>query len=160
VIRVGQGLDVHRFTSDPARPLVLGGVTITGATGLDGHSDADVATHALCDAVLGAAGLGDLGRHFPDSDPAYEGIDSLELLSRCCAKTHEAGFRVMNAQVTVVAQTPRLSEHLEAMSSALTAVAGAAVTVTATTTDGLGVIGRGEGIAATAVALLEDASAP
>ena len=160
MIRVGQGLDVHRFSSDLARPLVLGGVTVAGATGLDGHSDADVATHALCDAVLGAAGLGGLGRHFPDTDPAYEGVSSLELLARCCALAREAGFRVGSAQVTVVAQVPRLSEHLDPMSAALSATAGAPVSVGATTTDGLGAIGRGEGIAASAVAVLEDRRTP
>ena len=108
MIRVGQGTDAHRFSEDPDRPLVLGGVVVPGSRGSTGHSDADVATHALCDAILGAAGLGDLGRHFPDDDPASEGASSLALLARCCAMARGAGLVVGNADVTIVAAAPRL----------------------------------------------------
>jgi 2-C-methyl-D-erythritol 2,4-cyclodiphosphate synthase len=159
MIRVGQGVDTHRFSEDPTRPLVLGGVTVPGSRGLEGHSDADVATHALCDAILGAAGLGDLGRHFPD-DPVTEGASSVALLASCCAMARAAGLVVGNADVTIVAEAPRLSAHLEEMAALLSAVVLAPVSVKATTTDGLGAIGRREGILATAVVLLEDRSAP
>ncbi|HEV3212177.1 MAG TPA: 2-C-methyl-D-erythritol 2,4-cyclodiphosphate synthase [Acidimicrobiales bacterium] len=160
MIRVGQGTDAHRFSDDVSRPLVLCGVAVPGSPGLAGHSDADVATHALCDAILGAAGLGDLGRHFPDTDPAYEGASSLSLLARCCAMARAAGLTVGNADVTVLAAAPRLAPLLEAMAATLAGVVAAPVSVKATTTDGLGAVGRGEGIAASAVVLLVDASAP
>jgi 2-C-methyl-D-erythritol 2,4-cyclodiphosphate synthase len=160
VIRVGQGTDAHRFSEDPARPLVLGGVAVPGSRGLSGHSDADVATHALCDAILGAAGLGDLGRHFPSDDPTYEGASSMDLLARCCAMARGEGLVVGNADVTIVAEVPRLSELVGSMAGALSAVVAAPVSVKATSTDGLGAIGREEGIAASAVVLLEDRSAP
>jgi 2-C-methyl-D-erythritol 2,4-cyclodiphosphate synthase len=160
VIRVGQGTDAHRFSDDPACRLVLCGVEVPGARGLAGHSDADVATHALCDAILGAAGLGDLGRHFPDDDAAYEGASSLSLLERCCQMARAAGFTVGNADVTVLATAPRLAGLLDEMAASLSRVVAAPVSVKATTTDGLGAVGRGEGIAATAVALLVDATAP
>jgi 2-C-methyl-D-erythritol 2,4-cyclodiphosphate synthase len=159
VIRVGQGVDAHRFATDTARPLVLGGVTVPDAVGLEGHSDADVATHALCDAVLGAAGLGDLGRHFP-ATAEHAGARSLDLLATCCAMAREAGFTVGNAQVTVVAEAPRLGGLLDEMAEALGGVLGAPVAVSATSTDGLGAIGRNEGIAATAVVLLVDPTRP
>jgi 2-C-methyl-D-erythritol 2,4-cyclodiphosphate synthase len=160
VIRIGQGVDAHRFSTDGARPLVLGGVEVPGAAGLEGHSDADVATHALCDAVLGAAGLGDLGRHFPADDPAFEGVSSIVLLERCCELARAVGFSVGNGDVTVLAEAPRLSGHLEAMAAALSAAVGAPVSVKATTSDGLGSMGRREGIAATAVVLLVDPTRP
>jgi len=156
-MRIGQGVDAHRFSRHPGRPLVLAGVVVPGAAGLEGHSDADVATHALCDAVLGAAGLGDLGRLFPDTDPAFAGASSLELLATCCRVAHEAGFTVGNADVTVVAQVPRLAAFLNEMATTLSAAVGAPVSVKATTTESMGAIGRGEGIAATAVVLLNDA---
>lgn len=158
MIRVGQGVDAHRFTEDPSRALVLCGVTIPGARGLDGHSDADVATHALCDAVLGAAGLGDLGRHFPAS-PRTRDVSSISLLAECCALAAAEGLRVANADVTVVATEPRLDGLLVDMSLTLSRAIGAPVSVKATTTDGLGAIGRAEGIAATAVVLLEGEAA-
>ena len=157
LMRVGQGIDAHRFSDEPARPLVLAGVVVPGAAGLEGHSDADVATHALCDAILGAAGLGDLGRHFPDDDAAYEGASSLVLLERCCALAVGAGFTVANADVTIVAQVPRLAGLLEAMARSLTEAVDAPVSIKATTTELMGAIGRGEGIAATAVVLLDEA---
>jgi 2-C-methyl-D-erythritol 2,4-cyclodiphosphate synthase len=160
VIRVGQGTDAHRFSDDPARRLVLCGVEVPTGRGLAGHSDADVATHALCDALLGAAGLGDLGRHFPDDDPTYAGASSLTLLARCCAMARAAGFAVGNADVTVLAAAPKLAGLLDEMAASLSSAVGAPVSVKATTTDGLGAVGRGEGIAATAVALLYDQTAP
>jgi 2-C-methyl-D-erythritol 2,4-cyclodiphosphate synthase len=154
MIRVGQGVDAHRFSDDPSRALVLCGVTVPGSLGLDGHSDADVATHALCDAVLGAAGLGDLGRHFPE-DPQHRNVSSISLLAQCCAMAGAEGYRVGNADVTVVATEPRLAGLMAEMSLTLSRAVGAPVSVKATTTDGLGAIGRAEGIAATAVVLLE-----
>lgn len=154
-MRVGQGLDVHAFSEDPSRPLVLAGVVVPGAPGLAGHSDADVATHALCDALLGAAGLGDLGTFFPDDDPAIAGIDSMELLGRVLELLAAQGWAPVNADVTVVAQRPRIAPHREAMAAALSARAGCPVSVKATTTEGLGPIGAGEGIAASAVVLIE-----
>jgi 2-C-methyl-D-erythritol 2,4-cyclodiphosphate synthase len=152
--RIGQGYDVHAF-SDADRPLVLGGVRIEGSPGLAGHSDADVVTHALADALLGAAGLGDLGRHFPSTDPAWAGADSVGLLAEVVAKVATAGYRVLNADCTVIAETPRLSSYAEAMAACLAAAIGAPVSVKATSTDGLGSIGRGEGIASLAVVLVE-----
>ncbi len=153
-VRIGQGYDVHRVSDDPARPLVLGLVELPGAKGLAGHSDADVATHALCDALLGAAGLGDLGRHFPDRDPAIAGVASRELLARTVALVEGAGLRALSADLTIVAEAPRLADHMAQMSERLGEVVGCAVSVKATTAEGLGPIGRGEGIAATAVALV------
>ena len=114
-VRIGQGIDVHRFSEDPHRPLVLGGVVIEGARGLGGHSDADAVCHALADAVLGAVGLGDLGRHFPDTDPVWEGADSVALLTEVVAHGGRQGFACANADCTVVADTPRLAPHTAAM---------------------------------------------
>lgn len=156
-MRVGQGIDVHRFSDDADRPLVLGGVVIPGAPGLAGHSDADAATHALCDAFLGAAGLGDLGTFFPDSDPSIENVSSMDLLDQVVTLVAEAGFRPVNGDVTVVAERPRIAPHREAMAKALSTRAGCPVSVKATTTEGLGPIGSGEGIAASAVVLIEAA---
>jgi len=153
-MRIGQGLDVHAFSSDPERALVLGGVVIPGAKGLEGHSDADAVTHALADALLGAAGLGDLGRHFPDDDEASRGISSLLLLDQVVAKLDAAGFAAVSADVTIVAQTPKLAEHMGAMAQILSSRLGAPVSVKATTTEHLGALGRAEGIAALAVALV------
>jgi len=153
--RIGQGYDVHAFSADADRPLVLGGVRIEGSAGLAGHSDADVVAHALADALLGAAGLGDLGRHFPSADQAWAGADSIGLLAEVVAKVAAAGYRVLNADCTVVAETPRLSPHTAAMATRLAAAIGAPISVKATSTDGLGSIGRGEGIASLAVALVE-----
>ena len=153
--RVGQGFDVHRFGEGDH--VVLGGVRIPHERGLEAHSDGDVVIHALCDAVLGAAGLGDIGRHFPDDDPRWRGADSRTFLRAVAAMVREAGLAVINADVTVVAQAPRLAPHVEAMGANLAAdlgIAPARVNVKATTTEGLGFTGRGEGIAALAVALL------
>lgn len=153
-VRIGQGYDVHRVSDDPGRPLVLGLVELAGAPGLAGHSDADVATHALCDALLGAAGLGDLGRHFPDSDPAIAGVSSRELLTRVVALVAGEGLRALSADLTIVAERPRLADHMALMAERLGEVVGCPVSVKATTAEGLGPIGRAEGIAATAVALV------
>jgi 2-C-methyl-D-erythritol 2,4-cyclodiphosphate synthase len=152
--RIGQGYDVHAFSDDADRPLVLGGVPVEGR-GLAGHSDADVVTHALADALLGAAGLGDLGQHFPSTDAAWSGADSVALLLEVVAMVGRAGYRVVNADCTVVAQAPRLAPHTAAMAERLGEALGSPVSVKATSTDGLGSIGRGEGIAALAVVLLE-----
>jgi len=152
--RVGQGIDVHGFSDDPGRPLVLGGVTVPGAPGLAGHSDADALSHALADALLGAAGLGDIGRHFPDDDPAWAGADSTALLASVVTRVAEAGWRAVNADCTVVAERPRLAGHAPAMAQRLSDVVGAPVSVKATGPEGLGALGRGEGIAAVAVVLM------
>lgn len=154
---IGQGIDAHRFAA--GRPLVLGGVTVPHDEGLAAHSDGDVVIHALCDALLGAAGLGDIGRHFPDTDPAYAGIDSRILLRRVMASLAERRLAVHNADVTIVAQRPRLAAHVAAMTDALATEMGCAptrVNVKATTTEKMGFTGRGEGIVATAVVLLSE----
>ena len=148
-MRIGQGIDVHRFSEDPHRPLVLGGIAIEGARGLGGHSDAD--------AVLGAVGLGDLGRHFPDTDPVWEGADSVALLTEVVAMAAGQGFTCANADCTVVADAPRLAPHTPAMVERLSAVLGAPVSVKATRAEGLGALGRAEGIACMAVVLMESA---
>ncbi|HEY8057495.1 MAG TPA: 2-C-methyl-D-erythritol 2,4-cyclodiphosphate synthase [Acidimicrobiales bacterium] len=154
-LRVGQGYDVHAFSEDPARRLVLGGVTVDGAPGLAGHSDADALAHACADAVLGAAGLGDLGDHFPDTDPQWSGADSLTLLAEVVRLAAEAGWRVVNLDATVIAERPKVGRLRPQMAERLSSVVGAPVSVKATTHEGLGAIGRGEGIACLAVALVE-----
>ena len=153
-MRIGQGIDVHRVSDDPTRGLWLGLVHVPDAPGLVGHSDADVATHALCDALLGAAGLGDLGRHFPDSDPAYAGAPSRRLLEAVVELVGGAGFAVTSGDVTIVAERPTLALYLAAMSHELSSVTGAPISVKATTAEGLGALGRVEGIGASAVVLL------
>ncbi|MBW2244733.1 MAG: 2-C-methyl-D-erythritol 2,4-cyclodiphosphate synthase [Deltaproteobacteria bacterium] len=155
-VRVGQGFDVHALAE--GRKLVLGGVDIPSDRGLAGHSDGDALLHAVTDAVLGALGEGDLGRHFPSSDESLRGIASKELLLRVMALAREAGFRLGNCDATVVAQAPRLAPYQAAMRKNLAEVLGvpeAQVNVKITSTDELGAIGRGEGIAAQAVVLLE-----
>jgi 2-C-methyl-D-erythritol 2,4-cyclodiphosphate synthase len=159
-VRVGQGFDVHPFASDPGRRLVLGGVEIEGGRGLAGHSDADVVAHALADAVLGAAGLGDIGTHFPDTDPAYAGADSLVLLATAVERAAEAGLRPVNADLTVIAEEPRLSPFVPAMAEVLGRALGAPVSVKASRAEGLGAIGRAEGIACLAVVLLGPLDGP
>jgi 2-C-methyl-D-erythritol 2,4-cyclodiphosphate synthase len=154
-VRIGQGIDIHRFSEDPHRPLVLGGVVIEGGRGLGGHSDADAVCHAISDAVLGAVGLGDLGRHFPDTDPVWEGANSVELLTEVVRMARAEGYACVNADCTVVADTPRLAPHTEAMTTKLSAVLEAPVSVKATRAEGLGALGRAEGIACLAVVLLE-----
>lgn len=153
-LRVGQGIDVHRFSPDPDRPLVLGGVRIEGSPGLEGHSDADAAAHACADALLGAAGLGDIGQLFPDTDPAWAGADSIALLAEVTRRVRAEGWRVANVDCTIVCESPRLAPHREAMQLRLGAAVGAPVSVKATRAEGLGALGRTEGIAALAVALV------
>jgi len=155
-VRIGQGIDVHRVSESSERELWLGLVHVPDAPGLEGHSDADVATHALCDALLGAANLGDLGRHFPATDPALSDVPSRELLEKTVALVRAEGFTVESADVTIIAERPKLATYMPAMSEALSSVVGATVSVKATTAEGLGALGRVEGIAANAVVLLEE----
>ena len=157
-MRIGQGFDVHPLV--PGRKLVLGGVTIPHEKGLLGHSDADALLHAICDALLGAAGLGDIGAHFPDTDRRYSDIDSRQLLREVARKLVVRQLQVGNIDATVVAEAPRLAPHIPRMIGNIAAdlgVAPARISVKATTSEGLGLVGRGEGIAALAVALLEEA---
>ena len=154
--RIGHGYDVHRLAE--GRRLILGGVDIPWERGLLGHSDADVLTHAVMDALLGAAGLGDIGQHFPDTDPAYAGADSLKLLAHVAELLRERGYTVGNVDATVLAQRPKLAPHISAMRDNLARAMGIApdrVNVKATTEEGLGFTGSGEGMAAHAVALIE-----
>ncbi len=156
-MRIGIGYDVHRLQA--GKKLVLGGVEIPYPSGLLGHSDADVLLHAICDALLGAAGLGDIGKHFPASDMRYKGISSLLLLAEVNSMLNEIGYRVYNVDSTVVAQEPRLAVYIEAMRSNIaqqTGIEKQRVNVKATTTEGLGLEGRGEGISAQAVALIKE----
>jgi 2-C-methyl-D-erythritol 2,4-cyclodiphosphate synthase len=152
--RVGLGIDVHPVSDDPGRPLVLGGVTFDGTPGLAGHSDADVVAHAAADALLGAAGLGDLGSLFPDTDPAFAGSESLGLLAEVAARVRAAGWEPDNVDCAVVLEAPRLAPHRVAMQERLSAAVGAAVTVKATRPERLGALGRGEGVGCLAVALV------
>jgi 2-C-methyl-D-erythritol 2,4-cyclodiphosphate synthase len=155
-IRVGQGFDFHPLKE--GRTLILGGVEIPFERGLAGHSDADVASHALANAILGALGEGDLGRHFPDSDPRYQGADSLKLLSEVWKLAHDRGFKLGNADLTIFAQKPKLAPYLERMRSNLANALGAGekiVNVKASSPEGLGALGRGDGMAASAIVVLE-----
>lgn len=156
-MRIGHGYDVHRLVE--GRALILGGVRIPYPLGLLGHSDADVVTHAVMDALLGAAGLGDIGRHFPDSDPEYKGISSLELLQEVVELLDEEGYGVYNVDVTILAEKPKLARYLQEMEETLADVMELEpeqINVKATTEEGLGFTGRGEGIACHAVCLLEE----
>lgn len=155
MIRVGQGFDVHAFSDDPDRPLVLGGIEFPGEPGLAGHSDADVVAHAVSDAILGAAGLADIGQQFPDDSPAWEGADSISLLAKVVLLAGEHRWTVGNVDVTVICESPRLALCRQAMAARLTEVCQAPVSVKGKTAEGLGALGRGEGIAAMAVALVE-----
>jgi 2-C-methyl-D-erythritol 2,4-cyclodiphosphate synthase len=154
---VGQGFDVHPFSDDAGRPLVLGGVTFEGERGLAGHSDADVVAHAVTDALLGAAGLGDIGQHFPDTDPAFAGADSIELLRRAVADVRAAGWEPGNVDCTVVLEAPRLASRRAELEATLSGAVGADVTVKGKRAEGLGALGRAEGIACFAVALVSRA---
>jgi len=154
-VRVGLGFDVHRFSDDPGRPLVLGGVHVTGERGLAGHSDADVIAHAVADALLGAAGLGDLGGRFPDTDPEWAGADSVSLLARVVDDLRSAGWHAVNVDCAVLLEAPRLAPHREQMQRRMGDVVGADVTVKAKRPEGLGALGRAEGVACWAVALVE-----
>ena len=156
-MRIGQGIDVHRFGEGDA--VFLGGVRINCDQGLVAHSDGDVVLHALCDALLGALALGDIGKHFPDSDPRYAGIDSRELLRHVVALIADKGFHLGNADITVVAEKPRLAPHIDAMCKTIAEdmkVPFTRISVKATTSEKLGFTGRGEGIAAFATVLLEE----
>jgi 2-C-methyl-D-erythritol 2,4-cyclodiphosphate synthase len=158
MIRVGIGYDSHRF--EKGRPLVLGGVSIPHPRGLAGHSDADAVAHALIDAILGAAAAGDIGQHFPDSDPKWKGVDSMELLRRAHELAQERGFTLAQADLTIIAEEPRLGAHLPTMAARLAERLGAlpgSVSLKAKSNEGMGFIGRGEGIAVIAVATLEEA---
>jgi 2-C-methyl-D-erythritol 2,4-cyclodiphosphate synthase len=153
-VRVGQGFDVHRFSDDPERRLVLGGVEFAGARGLVGHSDADVVAHAVADALLGAAGLGDIGQHFPDTDPQWKGVDSLRLLAAVVEMLAADGWEIGNVDCSVVCEEPKLAPHRDEMQRRLSAAAGAPITVKGRRAEGLGAIGRREGIACWAAAVI------
>lgn len=152
--RVGQGFDVHRFSDDSSRVLVLGGVVFEGERGLEGHSDADAIAHACADALLGAAGSGDIGEHFPDTDPEWKGADSLSILAHVVRLVTAQGWVIGNVDCSVVCETPKLAPRRSAMQDALTKVVGAPVSVKGRRAEGLGALGRREGIACWAVAVL------
>lgn len=155
-MRIGQGFDVHPLVE--GRKLLIGGVEIAFDKGLEGHSDGDVLLHAICDALLGAAGLGDIGQHYPDSDASFSGVDSRKLLRDVARKLEQRALKVVNIDATIIAQAPRMAPHIPRMTGNIASdlgVAPAAINIKATTTEQLGFTGRGEGIAATAVALVE-----
>ncbi|CAN1505513.1 IspF 2C-methyl-D-erythritol 2,4-cyclodiphosphate synthase [Methylophilaceae bacterium] len=157
-MRIGHGFDVHALVV--GRPCIIGGVNVPYAKGLDGHSDADVLLHAICDALLGAAALGDIGQHFPPTDARFKGIDSRQLLRHVVALLHERGYKVVNIDSTVICELPKLSPHTAQMRALIAAdcqVSLNAINVKATTTEKLGFTGRGEGIAAEAVCLIAQA---
>ena len=156
MFRIGNGYDVHRLVA--GRKLILGGVEIPHPLGLDGHSDADALTHAICDAILGALGAGDIGKYFPDTDPKWKGVSSLMLLKEVGAKCAERGFVIANIDSIIAAQKPKIAPHIEAMQQNIASALGVdptQINVKATTTETLGYVGREEGMAATAVVLLE-----
>ena len=158
-MRIGEGYDVHRLVD--GRQLILGGVNIPYSKGLDGHSDADVLVHAIMDALLGAAAIGDIGKLFPDNDPAYLGIDSLLLLRRVCERLSSDGYRIVNIDSTVIAQAPKLAPHIETMRANVATTLGievGQVNIKATTEEGLGFTGTGEGISAQAICAIEKAT--
>lgn len=158
MMRIGQGFDVHALVE--GRPLIIGGVTIPFERGLAGHSDADVLLHAICDALIGAAGLGDIGKHFPDTDPRYKGIDSRELLRAVMRLLQERGLAVVNVDATIIAQAPKMAPHIDAMRANIAADLGVSadeVNIKAKTAERLGFVGRGEGIVAEAVVLISHA---
>lgn len=156
-VRVGQGFDIHRFTDsvDAKRPLILGGIEFPGERGLVGHSDADVVAHAVADALLGAAALGDIGEHFPDTDPRWKDVDSLKLLKQVAQMVHSAGYDIGNVDCSVVCEQPKLAPHRSSMQHRLSDAVGAPVTVKGRRAEGLGALGRNEGIACWAVAIVQ-----
>lgn len=159
-MRIGQGFDVHALVE--GRPLIIGGVTIPFERGLAGHSDADVLLHALCDALIGAAGLGDIGKHFPDTDPRYKGVDSRELLRAVVQLLQQRQLAVVNIDATIIAQAPKMAPHIPAMRANIAADLGVSVddvNIKAKTAEKLGFVGRGEGIVAEAVVLISHAVA-
>lgn len=157
-VRVGQGFDVHRHVEGPSdRVLVLGGVKFPGERPLVGHSDADVIAHAVADALLGAAGLGDIGEHFSDTDPKWKGADSVKMLEAAARMVRDAGYMIGNVDCSVICEQPKIAPHKQAMQEILTKAAGAPITVKGRRAEGLGAIGRQEGIACFAVAVIEQA---
>jgi 2-C-methyl-D-erythritol 2,4-cyclodiphosphate synthase len=159
-VRVGQGFDIHAFSDDPERCLVLGGVTFDGERGLAGHSDADAVAHACADALLGAAGLGDIGQHFPDTDPQWAGADSIALLAEAAAKVRAAGWEPGNVDCAVICERPKLAPRRDEMQRNLSAAVGAPITVKGNRAEGLGALGRVEGLACFAVAVVTAVGAP
>lgn len=155
-LRVGNGFDIHRFSDDPSRQLVLGGVVVPESPGLDGHSDADVIAHAVADALLGASGLGDLGRLFPDTDEQWRGADSIELLAEVVRRVHDAGWAVLNADCSVIAERPKLAPLRAQMEERLSSTVGAPVTIKGRRAEGIGGLGRAEGIACLASVLIQE----
>lgn len=155
-LRVGNGFDIHRFSDDSSRPLVLGGVVVPDAPGLEGHSDADVIAHAVADALLGAAGLGDLGRLFPDTDEQWRGADSIELLAEVVRRVRDAGWAVLNADCSVIAERPKLAPLRAQMEQRLSTTVGAPVTIKGRRAEGIGGLGRAEGIACLASVLIQE----
>ena len=153
-VRCGQGFDIHRFSNDPVRKMVLGGCTFDGVIGLHGHSDADAVAHAVTDALLGAAGLGDIGEHFPDTDPQWKGADSMAMLGHVVGLVRADGWRIGNVDCSVVAEAPKLAPRRDEMQAKLSAVVGAPVTVKGRRAEGLGALGRREGIACWSVAVI------
>lgn len=153
-VRVGQGFDIHRFTDDPTRVLVLGGVVFAGAPGLVGHSDADVIAHACADALLGAAGLGDIGEHFPDTDDRWKGADSIRILEEASGMVRARGWVIGNVDCSVVCEMPKLAPHRAEMQDRLSRAAGASISVKGRRAEGLGSLGRREGIACWASAVI------
>lgn len=154
-MRIGVGYDIHRLKK--GRRLVLGGIAIPSGKGLDGHSDADVLLHAVSDALLGAAGLGDIGMHFPDTDKRFKGISSVLILQRVCRMCGSGRYHIINIDCTLIAEAPKISKYREAMKRCISRITGTRnINIKATTNEGLGAVGRGEGIAAFAVALLEN----
>ncbi len=160
VLRIGHGYDVHPFTDEPGRALILAGVTLDGSPGLRGHSDADAVAHAVTDALLGAAGLGDIGMHFPDTDPEWKGADSMQMLAAVVTKLATEDWSIVNVDVTVVLEAPKLAPHKAEMVKRLSAVLGAPASVKAKRAEGLGALGRREGIACYAVTLIERIAQP
>ncbi len=153
-MRVGQGFDIHRFSDDPTRPLVLGGVTFPGEPGLVGHSDADAVAHAVAEALLGAAGLGDIGTHFPDTEERWRGADSIELLVAVATMLHDVGWQVGNVDCAVVCERPKLAPRRDEMQRRLSGAVGGPVTLKGRRAEGLGALGRAEGIACWSVAVI------
>ncbi len=156
--RIGNGFDIHRFSDDPSRVLVLGGITFPGEVGLHGHSDADAVAHAVAEALLGAVGLGDLGSHFPDTDERWRGADSMQLLAEVVRLVSDEGWSPVNVDCSVIAERPKLAPRRDEMQAALTEVVGAPVTVKGRRAEGIGGLGRSEGIACMASALVESRS--
>lgn len=158
-IRIGNGFDIHKFSDDPNRQLVLGGVVIPNAPGLIGHSDADVIAHAIADGLLGAAGLGDIGMHFPDTDPQWKGADSIAILEGCVTMAAADGWSVINVDCSVIAEQPKLAPYRVAMQERLSGIVNAPVSIKGRRAETLGALGRGEGIVCLASVLIQQGTA-